>query len=236
MSPSPFDPTFEDLPDVLPIFPLTGVLLLPSTRMPLHVFEPRYRAMIEDALAEGSPIGMIQPMVPADDNGRPTEGAADEVGAAEESPELYRIGCAGTIESAQQLDGGRWLVLLQGARRFRVESELPLRNGYRRVVADWRPFAHDGSEVLDDDSTALLVARLERYGRQRSLDLDLDTLSELPGITLLHGIAAALPFSPAERQALLEASDAAARLQLLLDLLAMEEASGPGGDTEGAPN
>lgn len=222
----------SDLPEILPVFPLSGVLLLPSTRLPLHVFEARYRAMVEDALEEGSPIGMIQPLVPADDHRAPE----DEKAAIDEPPELYRIGCAGAIQSAKQLEGGRWIVLLKGLRRFRVDREVGLRRGYRRVVPDWSPFAHDGEEQLDEESTARLLEALERFGVRRSLDLDFEALEELPGVTLLDGVSAALPFEPAERQALLEAEDAAARLDVLLGLMEMDAGLRTDDDGPSAPN
>lgn len=225
-------PTDVELPDHLAIFPLTGVLLLPGTRLPLHVFEPRYRAMVEDALASEAPIGMIQPFVPADDGRGPVEDGRPGTGQV---PALYDVGCAGTIETSQRLDDGRWVVLLAGWRRFRVASELPERRGYRRVVPDWTPYEKDGLEELDARATQRLTAGMEAYGKAKNLEFDFDAMSELPGSLLLHGVAAALPFSPAERQALLEAPTLEARLTLLLDLLTMEIEAGAI-ETGSAPN
>src|SRR5579864_917519 len=116
------------LPDIIPIFPLTGVLLLPRGRLPLNIFEPRYLAMTRDALGGERLIGMIQPS-------DPQEGGMN--------PAVYPLGCAGRITSFSETDDGRYLITLTGVSRFRVARELPLLDGYRRVVADWTPFADD---------------------------------------------------------------------------------------------
>ena len=128
-----------DLPEGLPVFPLTGVMLLPGTVLPLHIFEPRYRAMVEDAL-EGSKIfGMIQPFAPQDDNRGP------QPGAAQGSPDLYKIGCAGYIEKWEKLSDGRFFVQLKGVNRFRFNEELDLQRGYRRVKALYADFPDTAS-------------------------------------------------------------------------------------------
>jgi uncharacterized protein len=110
------------LPEILPVFPLTGVLLLPGTTLPLHIFEPRYRNMVEDVLEGDKIFGMIQPVVPRQDN-RPLPGAETE------TPELYKIGCAGYIESWEKFSDGRFFVQLKGLNRFRYEEELPHNRG-----------------------------------------------------------------------------------------------------------
>src|SRR5919205_3188749 len=114
------------LPKILPIFPLTGTLLLPGTILPLHVFEPRYRNMVEDALNADRVFGMIQPFVPQQDN-RPAPGAEKE------TPDLYKIGCAGYIDEWEKLPDGRYYLQLKGVNRFRFDKELPPQRGYRRV-------------------------------------------------------------------------------------------------------
>src|ERR671919_828091 len=118
------------VPDILPVFPLTGVLLLPGTILPLHIFEPRYRNMVEDALNGDKIFGMIQPFTPQQDN-RPLPGAEKE------APDLYKIGCAGYIEKWEKFPDGRFFVQLRGVNRFRFEQELSLHRGYRRVKADY---------------------------------------------------------------------------------------------------
>ena len=125
----PFDPLPEDLPDEFAIFPLTGALLLPYGRLPLNIFEPRYRAMTEDALAARRMFGMIQP-----DPNRPP---------GPTGPGLYRTGCLGRLSSFSETEDGRYLITLSGMVRFRVTTELEMRHGYRRVRADFAPFIAD---------------------------------------------------------------------------------------------
>src|SRR6201993_4588113 len=113
---------------ILPIFPLTGVLLLPRGRLPLNIFEPRYLAMTRDALAGERLIGMVQPSDPA---------------ASSSNPPVYPTGCAGRITSFSETEDGRFLITLTGTCRFHIRAELPLLEGYRRVVPDWHEFARD---------------------------------------------------------------------------------------------
>src|SRR5262245_59168458 len=142
MDPNPLPPesATPDAPEVLPVFPLTGSLLLPGNFLPLNVFEVRYRNMVADALEGERFIGMIQPLVPSPDNWPalfpPTE-----------NPELYRVGCAGRIERCEPQADGRYLIVLRGVSRFRVRQELPLVRGYRRVLADYGDFASDPAET-----------------------------------------------------------------------------------------
>jgi len=217
----------DDLPAALPVFPLTGSLLLPGNWLPLNVFEPRYRHMIEDAIAkrpdrrerEGgrrgtSWIGMIQPRVPQQDNWPALD-------APPAHPELYTVGCAGRIERCEPQPDGRFLILLKGVSRFRVRRELVLRRGYRRVAADYAEFAGDlGEPALALDPSPLLRA-LRAFGQQQGLAFDFDVLAALTGIALLNGLAVALPFPPAEKQLLLEAEGPQERQQLLLTLMGM---------------
>jgi uncharacterized protein len=207
------------LPRILPVFPLTGTLLLPGNFLPLNIFEPRYRAMIEDALAEGGApfIGMIQPLVPREDN-RPPMNLAFE----QERPELYRVGCAGRIGRSEAQADGRYLVLLRGVSRFRVVREEPdLVRGYRRVVADYSEFRDDPDELQAALDPSRLMATLPGFSAAHGLTFDLDLLGSLPGVSLVNGLAAALPFLPAEKQALLEAAGPADREELLLAMMGM---------------
>lgn len=217
----PTRPTRPDrpLPEVLPIFPLTGSLLLPGNWLPLNIFEPRYRAMVEDVQEGGGMIGMIQPVVPRQDNR--IDLLKVESGPEPEEPVVYSIGCAGRIERCEPQDDGRYLVLLRGVSRFRVDEEVAGQHGYRRVRADFAPFAADLEEpetLLDPDP---ILEALRRFARERELEIDLQRLETLPGVTLLNGLAVALPFAPAEKQALLEAEDPRQRRELLLSLMGM---------------
>jgi Lon protease-like protein len=209
----------ESLPQILPIFPLTGMLLLPGMRLPLHVFEPRYKNMVEDALASGRHIGMIQPMVPRQDN-------APGPSAPQDQPELYPVGCVGEIEEYRKLEDGRFLLTLVGVTRFRFTEELPLLRGYRRIVADYRGFAADDTESPDSLDTRALLEALKAYGDQYSVAFDVNRLSGLPSALLVNGLAMSLPFRPAEKQALLEAANLSERQKLVLGLMGMGLAAG----------
>jgi uncharacterized protein len=201
-------------PKIIPVFPLTGSLLLPGNLLPLNVFEPRYRDMVADAMAGERHIGMIQPLVPRQDNW---------VDAAQQSddPELYAIGCLGRIDECELQPDGRYLVLLRGVCRFRVERELPHDRGYRRVMADYAEFRHDLDELNVFLNPMPLMRALRAFGEKHELEFDYDLLASVPGISLLNGLSVALPFRPAEKQALLEAVDPAVREELLLTLMGM---------------
>jgi Lon protease-like protein len=200
------------LPEILPVFPLTGVLVLPGMILPLHIFEPRYRNMVEDALAADAVFGMIQPVVPGHDN-RPLPGVENE------SPDLYNVGCAGYIERWEKLPDGRYVLELRGANRFRSESELPLQRGYRRVKASYTGFA---DSLIDEDwrcDRPGLIATLEHYATAHGLALQLDQAQSLSDIGLVNLLAMSLPFHPSEKQALLEAPSLEDRANVLRNLL-----------------
>lgn len=195
-------------PEILPVFPLTGALLLPDGRLPLHVFEPRYRNMVEDALDSDGFIGMIQPFQAAPQ--------LDE----RQQPELYEVGCAGVIERWEQTDDGRYVIILKGVARFRVSAELEPVRGYRRVEADYQGFAGD-LEAPADVGADRIIAALRAFGEAHQVPLELGKLDQLSGLALLNSVAMALPFQPAEQQALLEAPDVDQRLETLLALIDM---------------
>ena len=148
-----FHPAFEDLPPEIAVFPLAGALLLPRARLPLNVFEPRYLSMVEDALASGRVIGMVQP-----DAGRP---------ATPNGPALYRVGCLGRLSSFSETDDGRYLITLTGVVRFASGVELEQRRGYRRVRANLARYRAD----LDAGHVERrLVQHRDQHGRDRRAD------------------------------------------------------------------
>jgi len=202
------------LPPVLPIFPLTGSLLLPGNLLPLNVFEPRYRNLVADALEGEKFIGMIQPLVPRQDNWVEAAQSSDD-------PELYTVGCVGRIDECEPQQDGRYLVLLRGVCRFRVRRELPVQRDYRRVMADYSEFQRDLAELQADVNPARLMRALRAFGVTHDLEFDFDLLGSVPGISLLNGLSVALPFRPAEKQALLEAAGPAEREEMLLALMGM---------------
>ena len=200
------------LPQVLPVFPLTGVLLLPRGRLPLNIFEPRYLAMTRDALAGERLIGMVQPSQPQDDNRG--GGGAD--------PPVYPVGCAGRLTQFSETDDGRYLITLTGVSRFRIVEELPLLSGYRRIVPDWAPFAADRARPPEPGfDRQRLLRGLRGYFGQRKITADFEAIEKAPGEYLVTSLAMACPFAPSEKQALLEAADLDARAELLTALVEM---------------
>jgi uncharacterized protein len=192
---------------ILPIFPLTGVLLLPRGRLPLNIFEPRYLAMTRDALGGDRLIGMVQPSDPT---------------TSDPNPPVYPTGCAGRITSFAETDDGRFLITLTGTCRFRIREELPLLEGYRRVVPDWHEFARDveADEEVSFDRERL-VRGLRSYFQQHQISADWDAITSVPGERLVTTVAMTCPFDPSEKQALLEASGLEERARLLTAIVEM---------------
>jgi Lon protease-like protein len=217
MSRNPFDPPFEHLPPVLPIFPLTGVLLLPRGRLPLNIFEPRYLAMVEDALGAGRMIGMIQPTDPA---GR------------SQAPALYATGCAGRITGFAETEDGRFLITLSGLCRFDVRQELEGARGYRRVEPDWSRYADDLREAKETPlDRPKLLAGLRAYLKATGISVDWDAIGSTPDERLITSLAMICPFGPGEKQALLEAPDLDRRAKLLIGLIEMSILDARDGDS-----
>jgi Lon protease-like protein len=208
----------ERFPSPLPVFPLTGALLLPHARLPLHIFEPRYVALIEDALAAGRVFGMIQP-----GRARP---------ASDAGPALSRVGCLGRIQAFSETEDGRFFITLQGLIRFAVLGEAEGRRGYRRVFADYAPFAADLAPPLPRregvDRTRLIGLARTLFARHR-LALDEQAVAGLGDDLLVATLAQTLPLTPPEKQALLEAPDVPARAAALTALLEMAAAGDEGG-------
>ncbi|MGV8929839.1 MAG: LON peptidase substrate-binding domain-containing protein [Brevundimonas sp.] len=202
-----------DLPQVIPVFPLPGAILLPRGQLPLNVFEPRYLNMIDDAMAGDRIIGMVQPR--------------------DGSQGLSPVGCAGRITSFAETSDGRYLITLTGCARFRLSSEIPTRTPYRQIRADFTPFEGDlRPPPVDDvglDREGLLDA-LRAYLEIRGLDIDWDTAETAPPEALINSLSMALPFDPPEKQALLEADSLTDRSGVLTALLTIDAASDGEGD------
>jgi uncharacterized protein len=214
---NPFDPSFEQLPDTLPIFPLSGVLLMPGGKLPLNVFEPRYLAMIFDSLAGHRMIGMVQPM-------QPGGFAGDGLPVEDGRPKVHKVGCAGRIVSFNETEDGRLLLALSGICRFEVGRELELaQGGYRRVSALFAPYRADldhADELVELDRERLMAA-LAAFFRSRSLSTDWEAVKQAADRNLVTSLSMVLPLGPAEKQALLEAADTTARAKLLVAFLEM---------------
>lgn len=199
---NPFDPPFEELPEVIPIFPLEGALLLPSGELPLNIFEPRYLAMVADSLKTNRLIGIIQPE--------------------------FRTGCVGRIVRFEETADGRYLINLRGLCRFRLGlEEASNKKIYRRAHVDWDSFGKDMVRVpcLDIDKPHL-KGLLRQYFDAQGLSMDWDLMDEVADEGLFTALAMICPLPPSEKQALLEANCCKARADLFIKLLEMALQSG----------
>jgi len=215
-----------DLPDTLPVFPLPGALMLPRARLPLHIFEPRYLALIEDCLkTKHRLIGMIQLR----------EMPASEKRSSEKSPgekRLQAIGCAGRLTGFSETEDGRYMITLSGISRFRVKEEVQGFTPYRRVHAEWATFQRDLGPVEDDKGFKRkeFMALLGRYFAAMDLSTDWDSLKEAEPELLINSLSMLCPFGPEDKQALLEAPTLDTRRETLVTLI--EFALRGGGDEE----
>ncbi len=209
-----------DLPTSLPVFPLTGALLLPRGRLPLNIFEPRYLAMIDDALAARDRlIGMIQPRQPGG------EGMTRADGLTPPPTALYGTGCAGRLVSFSETEDGRYVIALQGLCRFDIAEELTTTRGYRRVVPDFARWQADltpeeGATVGAFDRDRLLRG-LRAYFAARNIPADWNAVAETPDERLITTLAMLCPFAPQEQQALLEYPTTVERGRAMIALIEM---------------
>ena len=198
----------------VPIFPLSGALLFPRAQLPLHIFEPRYRDMVRDALAGGGKIAMIQP----------TE--------AGDHPPLYRAGCLGEIVGVEELDDGRFNIVLQGSSRFRLIAERDLGTPYRQADVDLAAFDDREPEPLEMMRRAEVEREARRFGEALGLVVDWEAVGRLDDELLVNAIAQVAPFDVGAKQALLEAPTLADRADLVVQLMQFQRLS-PGGADSG---
>jgi uncharacterized protein len=200
-----------DLPALIPVFPLPGALLLPRGQLPLNIFEPRYLAMIDDALRSGHRlIGMIQP-----DTAHP---------GSEGRPNLYKIGCVGRITQLAETGDGRYLLQLTGIARFRIEEEVTSTRAYRQCQVTYDPFIDDftarkGEEAVDRDR---VLRALSDFLKANDLKADWDGIKNAPNEALVNALAMMCPYGSAEKQALLEAPDLKTRAEVLVAVTEIE--------------
>ena len=195
----------------IPVFPLAGALLFPRAQLPLHIFEPRYRAMIRDALAGDRLIGMVQPRNEA------------------EVPALFEIGCMGRIVGSEQLDDGRFNIVLEGVSRFRILREVAAETPYRQVEADSDGFQDDEEpDPLGLAQRAELEQESRRYADALGYAVDWEAVGRLDDEMLVNGIAQIAPLDIGSKQALLEASDLASRADLVVQFMQFQRMA-PGG-------
>lgn len=200
----------------LPLFPLGGALLFPRSQLPLHIFEPRYRQMVEDAVAGGNLIGMIQPRAAPDD------------GLGE--PELYRVGCIGEIVGMEELDDGRFNIVLEGTTRFRLIAEADVGTPYRQadVIADASDVAEPAA--LPSVLRAAVEQEARLLGDAMGLTVDWAAVERLDDEMLVNAIAQVAPFDPGAKQALLESAVLGSRAELLIQLMQFLRVATGGGD------
>ncbi|HUI20273.1 MAG TPA: LON peptidase substrate-binding domain-containing protein [Methylocella sp.] len=204
----------DELPPVFPIFPLAGALLLPRGELPLNIFEPRYLAMIDDALKSHRIIGMIQP----------DPEAGTEIG----TPALFSVGCAGRITQFSETGDGRYLVTLTGIARFKIVAEVAGSTPYRQCQADFSPFAVDfspraGEDQVDRDG---VLRTLREFAETNHLQVDWNSIHNAPNEALVNALSMMSPCSPKEKQALLEARDLKGRADVLVAITEVDLARG----------
>lgn len=217
-------PRLEALPEIFPVFPLSGALLLPGGQLPLNIFEPRYLAMVEDALAFGRVFGMIQPDYSQQ--------------AGDTGPALFRIGCLGRLTSFSETDDGRYLITLTGLTRFEVVSEAEMRRGYRRVQGDFHRFSDDlRADPQDGDvGREALLQALRQYFTHRGFSANWELIEAMPDPELVTNLAMVCPFDPLEKQALLEAANLVEQATTLKALLQIDTHEPPTTPDAAKPN
>ncbi|MGE0665165.1 MAG: LON peptidase substrate-binding domain-containing protein [Sphingomonadales bacterium] len=208
------------LPSTLPVFPLTGALLLPRGALPLNIFEPRYRAMVEDVIRGKRVIGMVQPKV-------------HESETAE--PPVYDIGCAGRLTAFQELEDGRYIITLTGIRRFRIAEEMARTTPYRQFRVDYADYMQDFEpETAGTADRDYFLRLIRQYVDIQGYNVDWDVIENTDTETLIHASSTLAPWEPSEKQALLEARDIDHRYQTLIALyeMAIAQAHGAGGSLQ----
>ena len=206
-----------DLPQVIPVFPLCGALLLPRGRLPLNIFEPRYLAMIDHALRTTRVVGMIQPC-----------------GGETLRPNLFPIGCLGRLTSWSETGDGRFFITLTGMARFQVEAEIDSTTPYRQVQANYKAFPHDledGDDGVDIDRERLATS-LKCYLKRHKIEADWSSIERAPAEVLINSLAMICPFDAAAKQGLLEAPTLCDRARMLTTLIEMATAAS-GGEASG---
>ncbi|MFW5634667.1 MAG: LON peptidase substrate-binding domain-containing protein [Erythrobacter sp.] len=183
----------------LSIFPLPGAVLFPGLQLPLHIFEPRYRALVGDALVRDRRIAMIQPQ-------RPLEGAP-----------LYTVGCVGRIGEIEAMDDGRYNLILEGEQRFRLIRELDVTTAFRQVEAEL--IEDDEDETLTHAQRGGFEREARHFADSQGYSVDWDSVERLDDQSLINGVSQIAPFDPASKQALLEAENLSARCELLVQLM-----------------
>jgi Lon protease-like protein len=207
----------EDCPDVVPVFPLSGALLLPRGQMPLNIFEPRYLAIVDAALKDARMIGMVQPDPDHDTGAR--------------VPELAKVGCLGKITQFSEIGDNRYMITLSGVSRFRIVEEVLAVTPYRQCRIDYAPFIADFTEKAGEDQVdrASLIKTLKDFVEANDLSIDWNGINSAGNEALVNALSMMAPFGAREKQALLEAEDLKTRADLLVAMTEIELARGDDG-------
>ena len=202
----------HDMPGTLALFPLSGALLLPRGQLPLNIFEPRYLAMIDDALRTHRMVGMIQP----------------DPEAGDEKPPLFKVGCAGRVTQFAESGDGRYIVTLTGVSRFALIEEVAAVTPYRQGRIDFAAFASDFSPRAGEDQVDRngVLKALRDFAEENELQIDWDSINQAPNEALVNALSMMSPFGPREKQALLEAEDLKNRAEVLVAITEIELARG----------
>lgn len=208
----------QPLPDQIPIFPLTGAILLPNGHLPLNIFEPRYKDMVEIARQGNGLIGMIQP---AKTRISRKEKDNDLFGTAKHGRELYNVGCLGYISDFEETENGQYIIILTGLRRFKVSKELPLKQSYREVIADYSAFSMDGDESPEENGErkTQFFKSLKRYFSFHQINIDLKTFEDSYDEEFINTMAMNCPFEAAEKQLLMECPTLADRSDMMIKII-----------------
>ena len=193
----------SEFPEIIPIFPLYGTILLPNTILPLHIFEPRYQQMIEYTMKHDQVIGIVQPI-------------------EQEQEKIYKIGCLGKIEQCQKLPNENYLIRLNGVLRFQIEKELEVTTQYRKVASDYSSFVNDleeGDQDLEDPE--LLYEKFCNYAEKKNIQIEWEKLRTIPIHYLVNILCMNLDFNSMEKQALLETRNLQHRWDTLITLISM---------------
>jgi Lon protease-like protein len=207
--------TPEELPSEIPVFPLSGALLLPRGQLPLNIFEPRYLAMIDAVLTGDRIIGMVQPV------------AGPE---SEDEPALQAVGCAGRITQVAETGDGRYVLTLTGVARFRIVEELHVDSAFRKCRVDYTEFAADLTPRVGEDEVdrGAVVQALRDFAKANQIKVDWDAIDEAPNEALVNALSMMCPFGAPEKQALLEAPDLRTRAEVLVAITEIELARSSG--------
>ena len=204
----------DELPGIIPIFPLAGALLLPRGDMPLNVFEPRYLAMIDDSIRSHRLIGIIQPLPEASESAK--------------APPLFPVGCVGRITQFAESGDGRVLIVLTGVTRFRIAREVLAMTQYRQCAVDYEPYAGDFTPRAGEDAVdrKAVLAALKLFAKSTNQEVDWKSINQAPNEALVNALSIMSPFGAKEKQALLEAGDLKTRADVLVAITEMELARG----------